>query len=77
MGYEPEENEQNVYGDQARESLMEDGEISPEEDAFMSGYDASEDEDEETHDDLYEQAFATRKTRRRRTKAEDLDLEEF
>ena len=30
--------EEDVYGEDYRESLLEDGELSPEEDAFMRGY---------------------------------------
>ncbi len=33
-GYE----DDNIYSDNARESLLEDGELSPEEEAFMRGY---------------------------------------
>jgi len=31
--------DENIYAEEARESLLEDGEISPEEEAFMRGYD--------------------------------------
>lgn len=52
-----EEHEENVYGDQAREGLMKDDEISPEEEAFMKGYDETEESDEEDDDSDYEAAF--------------------
>ncbi len=46
------DSEENVYGEQAREELVEGGEISPEEEGFMAGYDeASEDEEEEDEKD--------------------------
>lgn len=31
--------EENIYSGEARELLLEDGELSPEEEAFMRGYD--------------------------------------
>lgn len=31
--------DENIYSEVARESLLEDGELSPEEEAFMKGYD--------------------------------------
>lgn len=68
---DPEESEQNVYGDAAREKLVADGEISAEEEAFMQGYEETESEEEETTNEAYEQAFATRK-RKKRTES-DLD----
>lgn len=79
---QPEEKEQNIYGDSARQSLMEDGEISAEEDAFMAGYESSEAEEEDSASDAYEQAFATRRSKKRRGKTEDPfeedeDLEEI
>ncbi len=61
---DPNANEQNIYGDEAREALIEDGEISPEEEAFMQGYNESEQEDEESSDEAYEAAFAKRKRRK-------------
>ena len=54
--YDPDESEQNVYGDSARENLMKDDEISPEEEAFMQGYEESEEEDQDEDDD-YEKSF--------------------
>lgn len=52
-----EDQEMNVYGDDARENLMKDDEISPEEEAFMKGYDEAEEADEEEDDSDYEEAF--------------------
>ena len=45
----------NIYADDARESQIDDGEISPEEEAFMQGYDAADevnspDKDEDDED---------------------------
>ena len=34
-----EEYDDNIYADNAREMMLEDGELSPEEEAFMRGYD--------------------------------------
>jgi len=42
--------EKNVYGDEAREDLMDDDEISPEEEGFMKGYE-EEDQDKEEDDE--------------------------
>lgn len=71
-----EESERNVYGDNGRESMMEDGEISAEEDAFMQGYDQSEKEEEDSDSDAYEQAFASKRKKRSRKKTFEDDLEE-
>ena len=73
---DPDESEQNVYGNQARETLMDDGEISPEEDAFMQGYDQPEEESDESASDAYEGAFETKQPKRKRSKRDDLDVEE-
>jgi hypothetical protein len=54
---ESEEKESDVYGDNAREDLAENDEISPEEEAFMEGYDKSDDMDDELANDKYEKAF--------------------
>jgi hypothetical protein len=51
-----EEREEDVYGE-AREDLAENDEISPEEEAFMEGYDSNEDFEEKTDNDKYEKAF--------------------
>ena len=45
--YNVEEGDENVYEEEGREDLVEDGEITPEENAFMKGYEeANKDEDE-------------------------------
>jgi hypothetical protein len=44
------ESEENVYGQEAREDLIESDEISAEEEGFMSGYDEAT-EDSESEDD--------------------------
>ena len=33
-----EDDEENIYSEEARESLLEEDELSPEEEAFMKGY---------------------------------------
>ena len=58
----PHDNEEDsdVYNHKSREGLVDDDEMSPEEEAFMEGYDeADEDEDEEESpgDKAYEDAF--------------------
>lgn len=52
--YYEELDEENVYADGAREHLVEDGEMSPEEDAFMQGYEEAESPEkaEEDEEDL-------------------------
>lgn len=66
---EDQDGERNIYNS-AREELMENGEISAEEDAFMSGYDEADSEEEDTSHDAYEQAFKTRR-RKRKAQVED------
>lgn len=44
------EEDDSVYGEQGREELVEAGGLSPEEDAFMQGY---EDEDDSKEDEVY------------------------
>lgn len=79
MAFKEHENgEENVYGNTSREAMMEDGEISAEEDAFMQGYDSAEHEEEDTASEAYEQAFASRRTKRRRVRNSDpFEDEEF
>ena len=46
--------EESIYDEEGREDLIEDGEISPEEEAFMRGYedaDEQEKEEEETEEE--------------------------
>ncbi len=46
------EGEENVYGEQAREDLIDSDEISAEEEGFMAGYDeAAEDSEEESDEE--------------------------
>ncbi len=47
------ESEENVYSEDVREDLIESGEISPEEEGFMAGYDEADEkeEDDEEKDD--------------------------
>ena len=40
------EGEENVYNDEAREDLVDNDELSPEEEAFMKGYDEASEPDE-------------------------------
>lgn len=56
---EEDQNFDEVYDDEAREDLVENDEISPEEEGFMSGYEKTEEKEEKNHkgDELYERAF--------------------
>ena len=45
--FNPEEHEENLYSCEAREELVDGGEISSEEEAFMQGYDSAESEEED------------------------------
>lgn len=56
--------EENVYADKSREDLIENGEISPEEEAFMEGYDESEKEEGDSASEAYENAFKTRRRKK-------------
>ncbi len=77
MSDDSRETEENVYGGEAREALMEEGEISAEEEAFMEGYDHAEKEDEEKKGDSYEKAFAAPvKGKKKRRAVRDDDEEE-
>jgi|GEM_PF-3021554 len=77
MADDPDAEERNVYGNNARETLMEDGAISAEEEAFMQGYDEAESEEDDASDDAYEAAFAKRiKKRRSRASVQIEDEEE-
>jgi hypothetical protein len=47
-----EDGEENVYSENTREGLLDDSQISPEEEGFMAGYDeAGEEEQEEDEED--------------------------
>jgi len=54
---DPEEKEADVYGNEAREDLAENDEISPEEGAFMEGYEKNEDDEDKVENEKYEKAF--------------------
>ncbi len=73
---ETDSNEQNVYGNEGREALMDDGEISAEEEAFMAGYDETEKEKEDSTEEAYDKAFATRRTKKRQSRKDDEDEDE-
>jgi hypothetical protein len=49
--------EASVYNEEQRDALLEDGEISPEEEGFMRGYEESEEEEgeEATEEDTEEE----------------------
>ena len=57
MALDDEEKEENVYGSDARENLEENDEISPEEGAFMEGYESDEEEEDDLKDEEYERSF--------------------
>lgn len=44
---EEEEEKETIYDEEGREGQLEDDELSPEEEAFMKGYDEANDEKEE------------------------------
>jgi hypothetical protein len=75
--HESEEKEADVYGDNAREDLAENDEISPEEEAFMEGYDKNEDFDEKTENDKYEKAFEDDNQDDTQGEEDDFDEDEF
>ena len=45
-----EQGEEEIYDDDTREELVEDDELSPEEEAFMKGYDEAYDEEDDEDD---------------------------
>lgn len=50
--FNPETQEENVYSNEGREGSLDGDEISPEEEAFMQGYDeADEDEDADSDEE--------------------------
>ncbi len=60
---------ESVYNDGGREELIEDDEISPEEEAFMAGYDADEEaKKDDEGDDPYEKAFEEAETKKQKPK---------
>jgi len=54
-----------VYDDEGREDLQKNDEISPEEEAFMAGYEESTEEKEEVEDDGYEESFESGKKKKK------------
>tara|TARA_Y100000310_G_scaffold104323_1_gene102669 strand:- start:620 stop:817 length:198 start_codon:yes stop_codon:yes gene_type:complete len=55
-GEEKEKEEDNVYDEEGREELVEQGEMSPEEAGFMKGYeDADEEKEEKKEEDEEEE----------------------
>ena len=46
-----EEGEENVYSESTREGLLDDSQISAEEEAFMAGYDEAAEEEKEEDDE--------------------------
>ena len=68
MAKDDQEDSEGVYDDEGREEMMRNDEISPEEEAFMQGYeDIDEEEKSDGGDDAYEKSFEEkpRKARRR------------
>ena len=64
--YEEEEKYESVYDDQGREALTENDEISPEEEAFMQGYDEAGEVEESTKGEKeYDEAFEDEKKKKR------------
>lgn len=61
MEYDNSEEDQinSVYSDESREDLVDNDEISPEEEGFMMGYDETDSEEEQSGDgdEAYEKAF--------------------
>ncbi len=45
------DSERNVYHDEVREDLVDDDEISAEEEAFMRGYDEAEEDEDKDEDE--------------------------
>jgi hypothetical protein len=60
---EKEKDIDSVYDGEGSEHLVEDDEISPEEEAFMQGYTEEQEKKEKKHkgDEAYEQAFSEKK----------------
>ncbi len=50
-----EEGEENVYSENTREDLLEDSQISPEEEGFMAGYDEAGEEEKEDDEEEKEE----------------------
>lgn len=65
---EEEQNIEEVYDDEAREDLVENDEISPEEEAFMAGYEERKEKIKGSTegDEAYEQAFEGKEKSRKK-----------
>ena len=63
-----EQNIEEVYNDDAREDLVENDEISPEEEGFMAGYEQRKEKSNKRleGDEAYESAFEQPKGRKKR-----------
>ncbi|MBW2978390.1 hypothetical protein KY331_06095 [Candidatus Woesearchaeota archaeon] len=53
--FNEETEDESVYSEDAREELLEDSEISPEEEAFMRGYEEAVPEDKKTEAEMEEE----------------------
>ncbi|MFP4118825.1 MAG: hypothetical protein ACLFTH_02110 [Candidatus Woesearchaeota archaeon] len=80
----PDESEfEEVYSDGGRADMVDNDEMSADEEAFMSGYDeernktAAQDELSEDDDDPYEKAFAKKRRRRSKRQSQSFDAEEI
>lgn len=66
---------ESVYDGHGREELVEDDEISPEEEAFMKGYDqdieesVSDEDDEEAYEKAFEEAEKEAKSKKKKKKS--------
>lgn len=63
-----EQNIEEVYNDEAREDLVENDQISPEEEGFMAGYENQKEKVKKNleGDEAYESAFEEKKTKGKR-----------
>ena len=61
---------EEVYDDESREELVDNDQISPEEEAFMAGYEDVKEKIKHSHegDDAYEQAFEEKNVKGKRKK---------
>lgn len=57
MAEDYEDHEMDVYDDNARESMTKDGELEPQEEAFLRGYNEVEEFEEDDDDSGYEDSF--------------------
>ncbi|MFP4523937.1 MAG: hypothetical protein ACLFO2_01280 [Candidatus Woesearchaeota archaeon] len=65
---EDEDQFESVYNEGGREELTDNDEISPEEEAFMAGYDEEQtkEEGEKRGDQAYEEAFDSKKDKKKK-----------